>query len=57
MIGWLPLPLYGETHVNAGLRLSALELAIYVFAIAGTLLTAILFVAMLRPGQVLEIDE
>ncbi len=47
----------GETEVNAGLRLSALELAIYVFAIAGTLLTAILFVAMLRPGQVLEIEE
>ena len=47
----------GETQVNAGLRLSALELAIYVFAIAGTLLTAILFVAMLRPGQVLEIEE
>ena len=47
----------GGENVNAGIRLSALELAIYVFAIAGTLLTAILFVAMLRPGQVLEIED
>ena len=47
----------GETNVEAGFGLSAQELAIYVFAVAGTLLTVILLVAMVRTQQLLEIEE
>ena len=46
----------GETRVEAGFGLSAQELAIYVFAVTGTLLTVILLVAMSRSRPILDLE-
>lgn len=47
----------GETAGEAGFRFSAQELAIYVFAVTGVLLTVILLVAMSRARPLLELEE
>ncbi len=47
----------GEASVQTGFRLSASELAIYVFAITGALLTILLLVAMSRSRPLLQVEE
>ena len=47
----------GEASVEASFRLSASELAVYVFAVTGALLTIILLVALSRSRPLLQLED